>query len=114
MKTESSISIGKRIKHFRELAGLSQEQLAEMVDFQPRSLIKSYENAAKNIKPRELLQISNVLGVELYKLLTDKPVAGNVENMENSIRFMARMSTMRSNFLYKIVSSYADMTVPMQ
>ena len=35
MKTDTSIQIGKRIKHFRELAGLTQLQLAEKVSCEP-------------------------------------------------------------------------------
>ena len=38
MKTDFSIGLGARIRHFRELAGLTQLQLSEMLPCEPSTL----------------------------------------------------------------------------
>lgn len=60
MKTDVSIAIGARIRHFRELAGLSQLQLAEKVQCEP-STLAHYETGKNLASMTKLIRIAEVL-----------------------------------------------------
>lgn len=62
--------IGRRIKAARERKGLTQEQLAEMVDLSPMH-ISVLERGAKPPKLETLINIANALGVTADVLLQD-------------------------------------------
>lgn len=62
--------IGRRIKAARERKGLTQEQLAELVDLSPMH-ISVLERGAKPPKLETLINIANALGVTADVLLQD-------------------------------------------
>ena len=66
MKTDVSISIGARIRHFRKLAGLSQLQLSEKVQCEP-STLAHYETGKNLVSMTRLIRIAEVLEVDLYQ-----------------------------------------------
>jgi transcriptional regulator with XRE-family HTH domain len=63
-----SKSFGKRLRSLRELAGLSQEQLAELSGLH-RNYIGGMERGEKNPTIISLRKVSKALGVSLSKLL---------------------------------------------
>ena len=73
MKTDDSISIGARIRHFRELAGLSQLQLSEKVQCE-LSTLAHYETGKILVSMTKLIKISKVLEVDLYHFFIFSPV----------------------------------------
>jgi transcriptional regulator with XRE-family HTH domain len=60
-------SLGKNIKKYRLKKGLSQNQLAEIVDLS-REHLGSIETGKTYVSLRKLFLISDVLGIEPYLL----------------------------------------------
>lgn len=61
---------GARVKHYRKLAELTQEALAEKVGLSTHTI--SYIERSKNlVSMTKLPVLSSALGVELYKLFID-------------------------------------------
>lgn len=60
-------NLGKKIKEYRQLQGISQEELAEQLDISQQTLSKI--ECGKNFLTSETLErISSVLGVNTYEL----------------------------------------------
>lgn len=60
-------NLGKKIKEYRQLQGISQEELAEKLDISQQTLSKI--ECGKNFLTSETLErISSVLGVNAYEL----------------------------------------------
>ena len=58
------MTIGKKIKHFRNMRGISQEMLGQLSGINPAT-IKKYEYGIRNPKPDQLLKIANALGISI-------------------------------------------------
>ena len=65
--------VGFNIRKIRQLKGLTQEQLASLVDSH-QSNINRIENGKQNASVEFLLKLSEVLEVPLYKFFIDKPL----------------------------------------
>lgn len=59
--------LGKNIKKYRELKGLSQEKLAETVEL-TREYIADVERGHKRISLKRLFMVADAIEVEIYKL----------------------------------------------
>ena len=81
---EIKILLGKRIKELRRQKGLSQQQLAEKIDIDQRSL--SYIECGGAFPSKCLLKLSNALGVELTELFNFNHFELTVENMKEYIK----------------------------
>ena len=68
-KEELYKQIGKRIKSCRKEIGLTQEQLAELMDVTPQ-MISSAENGSKGIRPENIIKFSNALNISCDYILT--------------------------------------------
>jgi transcriptional regulator with XRE-family HTH domain len=64
----SKTELGQRIAQLRKQKGLSQEELAQQLDM-PRSSLTQIELGNRGIDVQELQQLSELLGVSLYRLL---------------------------------------------
>ena len=64
------IELGRRIRKYRHLAGLTQERLAEQVDM-ATSNISHIERATTQVSLPSLVKIANALGVSLDILVCD-------------------------------------------
>ena len=58
------MTIGEKIKHFRNMRGISQEMLGQLSGINPAT-IKKYEHGIRNPKPDQLLKIANGLGISI-------------------------------------------------
>lgn len=108
MKTEISIKIGARIRHFRELAGLSQLQLSEMVQCEP-STLAHYETGKNLVSMTKLIRISEVLKVDLYQFFVLAPVETDIETTEKLNKLLANASKVQIGLIYNIVSSVLEL-----
>lgn len=63
--------LGKNIKKYRELKGLSQEKLSEEVDL-TREYIADVERGHKRISLKKLFMIVDVLDINCYDLFDFK------------------------------------------
>ena len=67
MKSDLKIKFGSRIKYYRKLRGLTQEQLAEMIDLQLNSL--SYvENGKNALSFDKFEKLVSILDIEPYQM----------------------------------------------
>lgn len=67
-KTEVKSTMGTRIREMRKAAGMSQEQLAELLCTK-KATISAYENNRIDIKSSIVLEIAKALGCTGYYLL---------------------------------------------
>ena len=58
------MTIGEKIKYYRNMRGISQETLGELSEINPAT-IKKYEYGIRNPKPDQLLKIANALGISI-------------------------------------------------
>ncbi len=72
IKDELAIIISTRIRALRKRHGLTQAALAEKVGMSVESICH-LESGKKLTKLTTLLDIANLLDVEVYQLLTDRP-----------------------------------------
>lgn len=65
------MTIGQKIKHFRELRGMTQGDLAKAVGYKTRSSINKIENDESDLPQRKIALIANALEVAPAELLDD-------------------------------------------
>lgn len=58
------MTIGEKIKYFRNMRGISQETLGQLAEINSAT-IKKYEYGIRNPKPDQLLKIANALGISI-------------------------------------------------
>lgn len=58
------MTVGEKIKYFRNMRGISQETLGQLADINSAT-IKKYEYGIRNPKPEQLLKIANALGISI-------------------------------------------------
>ncbi len=111
MKTDVSISIGARIRHFRELAGLSQLQLSEKVQCEP-STLAHYETGKNLVSMTKLIRIAEVLEVDLYQFFISTPVETDTKTIEKLNKLLSTASKVQIGLIYNIVSSLLELNTP--
>ncbi len=96
--------IGKRIKELRRKNGLSQQQLAEKIDIDQRSL--SYIECGGAFPSKCLFRLAEALNVEMIELFDFNHLELNIQNMKEYIR--KNLEVMDENsikMIYKFVKS---------
>ena len=58
------MTVGEKIKYYRNIRGISQEMLGNLSGINPAT-IKKYEYGIRNPKPDQLLKIANALGISI-------------------------------------------------
>lgn len=109
MKTDTSIQIGKRIKHFRELASLTQLQLAEKVSCEP-STLAHYETGKNLVSMTKLIKIAEVLNVELYQFFILSSHNPNSDTIEELNTILAKANKVQLNLIYGIIKNILELT----
>lgn len=61
--------ISERIKYYRELRGMTQEQLADAIGVRPQTIYKYEKDIVTNIPIERLKQIAAALGVDARDLV---------------------------------------------
>lgn len=69
----SKIELGKRIKYYREAAGLSQEELAKKAGYSNRTSISKIEAGLARVPAYKLIDISKALNVMITEFLEGAP-----------------------------------------
>lgn len=95
--------IGKRIKYRRELAGLSQEQLAERLNLSTNH-ISSMECGKSLLTTKRLLVLCDVLGgtPDYYLIGEITPEADAITT------FIKRLSPDEQKMLYRLLTTYLE------
>jgi len=65
------MTLGQRIAHFRNKAGLTQEQLAAACGWESKSRIGNYERDTREPSLEDLRAIAAALGITLFDLVSD-------------------------------------------
>lgn len=68
MKTDKK-TVGERLKYYRELAGLSQEELGRIVGYRSRSAIYNIEKNRSGIPAGKIQRLADILGISSEELL---------------------------------------------
>lgn len=109
MKTNTSIQIGKRIKHFRELAGMTQLKLAQELPCEP-STLAHYETGKNLVSMTKLIRISEVLGVELYQFFISNTPDVDTDKVEKLNKMLVNANDVQFNLICNIIESILDVT----
>ena len=101
-------SIGNNIRDYRNILGLSQENLANYLNIK-RELISYYETSKRDVPVTCLNKLCNLFGIELEELLEGKGEVNNV-NLAFAFRSNDSNSDLESIASFKrIVLNYLKM-----
>lgn len=109
MKTNTSIQIGSRIRHFRELANLTQLQLSEKIPCEP-STLAHYETGKNLVSMTKLIRIAEVLNVELYQFFITSSLETDNETIDKLNKLLSSASKVQVGLIYNIVSCVLELT----
>lgn len=96
--------IGRRIKEIRLSKNITQQQLAEMIDIDQRSM--SAIECGTNFPTKNLLKIANSLGVELKELFDYEHLEIDDSQKINQIsKLLYNLSSHDLNIVYRLVKN---------
>lgn len=81
MESNFKKSFGTRVRYLRKLAGLSQEQVAELTGLSTKT-ISYIENSKNTLSFNKLPLLAKALGVPVYKLFVFTDTENNTEALE--------------------------------
>jgi transcriptional regulator with XRE-family HTH domain len=101
--------IGQNIKQFRDKLGLTQEQIANLLNID-RSMVSHYENGEREISIVHLHKISDLFGIEIEDLL-EKDIASFKANLSFAFRteVIANEDIASIAAFQKVVKNYIKM-----
>lgn len=106
-KKDINISVGQNIKHAREKAGLTQEQLSELIGIGPKSL-SAVERGTVGVSLTTLQKICDTLSVSSDMLIfgegSQNDVIGLVTRLE---RLSPRQYEIARDMLLKLLEAFA-------
>lgn len=65
------VIVGARIRHFRQMKRMNQQELADKVGYTSKGMVSQVEAGKVNIAMDKLAKIANALGVTIYDLMKD-------------------------------------------
>jgi len=100
--TKGDKLFGKRIKELREKKGLTQEQLSELVEMDPRSLSR-IETGSNFTTVEKLKKIAQILDVEVKDLFEFNLKKSKVNYIQDIVNLLNSSSEEQVELIYKIV-----------
>lgn len=96
--------IGQRIKEIRTSKKITQQQLAEMIDIDQRSL--SAIECGNNFPTKNLLKIANSLGVELKEIFDYEHISlSEDEKIKEISTNLKKLSAHDLNIVYRLIKT---------
>jgi len=95
---EMKQEIAKRIRLFRQQAGLSQERLAEQLGITPQQ-VQKYEAAVTRVPTDRLQQLARVLSVHIADFFIDN--TGRPVLSENEAAFVNKLRKVRDDEVHR-------------
>ena len=95
--------IGKNLKYYRQLAGLSQEKLAGLVGL-TKMAISNYENNKREADSGIMIKLADALNIDASKLLSDPTGSAVITHAE--FRKNSGMSNSSRDMVYETVDRY--------
>lgn len=99
--------LGKRIKYFREQKNITQEQLAERVGINSRS-ISLIECGSNFITAQTLTSIANALNVSPKRLFDFEDEFNNELNIKEKLFDLINKNEDKIYTIYKIIKGYLE------
>lgn len=96
--------MGKNLRHFRKLRGLTQAELATLVDVSG-SYVGYLERGKQSPSLNLLEKISNTLGITPIILLTS-PADTKNSDLNSLIAFLSDKSPNMIKFIYEVANAY--------
>lgn len=109
MGTKLNKLIGARLKHFRKVAGYTQEQLAELANCEI-STIGHCENGKSRISLTLLSKIADILNVELYKFFTVRELETDTKTIDSINTLLKQADRTQLGLIYDTISNILDLT----
>lgn len=95
--------IGERVKFYRKQKGLTKEQLAEVMDFNTKS-ISLLENGHNYIALNKIPKLCSTLGIEPYDLFIFDKRNVKTENVQNDIlELLSTMDKTKLKLAYRLL-----------
>lgn len=95
--------LGERIKHYRKLNSLTQEQLAEAIDFNTKS-ISLLENGHNYIALNKVPKLCSTLGIHPYQLFIFDKRNSKSDNIHNDIQeILNTMDNKKLKLAYRLL-----------
>ena len=101
-KQDLLLTIGKNLKKYREMNRLTQEQLAEKAEIS-YPFYTNLERGSKGLSVFTLKKISDVLGVSLDCLISEKPQDEVIQNISAFLREKPEESVKAVNYLIRMI-----------
>ena len=92
---------GEKIKLYREIIGLSQEELAKRTGYAGRSAISRIESGARDLSQEKIKVFAYVLGVSPVELLDDRDDVS--EDRQELLNLLQRLDDDQTQLLLSIV-----------
>lgn len=99
--------LGERIKQYRKMRGLSQEELAEITN-SSKNHIGYVENAKRTVSLIMLVRISNALNVSIEDLLFDSLKTVNSGLVVRFNQVFSRCSAEKTGILFDVLKSIEE------
>lgn len=109
MATKFSKSLGSRIRYFRELKGLTQEKLAELIDCETSTL--GHVEIGKNLPSLSRLEkTAKALDIEIYQLFIKKDIEAG-DDIRNAIYDLLKSADKKQlRLIYECIGNMLDIT----
>jgi transcriptional regulator with XRE-family HTH domain len=97
-------AFGEKLKRLRKNRKLTQEQLAEMIDIDPRNLCR-IEVGASFVKAETLEKILNALDITTEQLFSNDHIKDNEELLKDIYKYIdsAKKDTKKLEKIHKII-----------
>lgn len=109
MKTDFSINLGARIKHFRELTGMSQLKFSELIECDP-STLAHYETGKNLVSMTKLQKISEVLNVEPYKFFIKNTPECTTDKIDAINYLLKTANKVQLGLIHNFIRTILDLT----
>jgi len=108
MKNKFSIYFGARVKYFRKLAKITQEQLAEKLNCETTT-VSYIESGKNNISFAKLPKLCEALGVEPYQLFVFDYESADIDRISKLIKISESMTEKQFEIVYKLLLDFTNL-----
>ena len=95
---------GKRIKELRKMEGLTQEQIAELINIEPPNISK-LENGLHFPQPENIEKLAKALNVEIKELFDFSHILKNEKLINLITKELNNLSTNELMYMFKTIQN---------
>lgn len=93
---------GQRVKELRKMRGLTQEQIAEIVNIEPPNISKM-ENGLHFPQPENIEKLSKALNVDIKDLFDFSHIIQDVNLISNITKELKNLSSKELRYIFKTI-----------